>query len=243
MQHKHQTATISKLEKETSLVTTIYLDTKVKAKPGQYVMVWLPRENEKPFGVASDDPLMLSIAAVGPISKKITSLKVGDKISWRGPYGKGFSLQGKRPLLVAGGYGVVPLHFLASKLPKATRKKTTVILGAKDKKNLPMLKKFEKLGCRALVTTDDGSKGFKGFSTELAAKELSKHEHDSLFACGPEPMMKAAAKLARKHKIFCHVSLESFFKCGGMGLCGECSHHGKLVCVDGPVVAGKVLSD
>jgi dihydroorotate dehydrogenase electron transfer subunit len=54
-------------------------------------------------------------------------------------------------------------------------------------------------------------------------------------------MMKKIAELCQKKKVFCQVSMEKYFKCGGMGLCGECSCKGKLVCTDGPVFSGKIL--
>lgn len=241
MDNIYKTARIKKIEKETDKVKNFILDTKIRARPGQYVMVWVPGLNEKPFGVVNPDPLTLSIARVGPMTEIIHKLKVRDKITFRGPYGQSFNVKNGKLLLVGGGYGVVPLYFLASIISPKKRKQITVIIGARTKKELPFVNKFKKLGCKVLVTTDDGSSGFKGFTTQLAEKILEKEKFNTIYSCGPMVMMKKIAQISRVKKIFCQVSLESFFKCGGYGICGECCYDGLIVCREGPVVDGKVL--
>lgn len=239
----YHTNTIVKIESETDKVKNFVLDTNIDAKPGQYVMVWLPGVNEKPFGVVSSKPLSLSIAKVGEFTEKIHALKVGDKLTWRGPNGNSFNIKGKKILLVAGGYGVVPLYFLASNLSTKQRQNTTVIIGAKNKSDLPFVKKFKELGCKVEITTDDGSAGTKGFSTELAEKLMIKEKYDSVYTCGPKVMMKKIGELCHQNKIYCQASLEKFFKCGGHGICGECEFKGKLLCKEGPVFSGSLLVD
>jgi len=241
MDNTYQTATIVKIEKETEKVKNFILDASIKALPGQYVMVWMPGLNEKPFGVVQSSPLMLSIAKIGPTTEAIHHLKVGDKLTWRGPYGKSFTVKNGKTLLVGGGYGVVPLYFLASSLPQRLRNKTTVIIGSRTKKELPFVAKFKKLGCKVQIATDDGSAGFKGFTTQLMQKLIEKEPFAAVYSCGPMIMMKKIAELAHGKKIFCQVSLESFFKCGGFGLCGECSFKGRIVCKEGPIFNGTIL--
>lgn len=243
MKNNYQTAAIINIEKETEKVKNFILDTKIIAKPGQYVMVWIPGENEKPFGVVSSSPLMLSIAKVGPFTQKIHQLKIGDKLTFRGPYGSFYKIKGKEILLVGGGYGVVPLYFLALTTPKSKRKNITVVIGARSKSDLAFVKKFKNLGCNIFLSTDDGTAGHKGFSTELAEELMNKKHFDSVYTCGPEVMMKKVAMICQNRKIFCQVSLEKFFKCGGIGLCGECSFKGQLVCSSGPIFNGKILLD
>jgi dihydroorotate dehydrogenase electron transfer subunit len=243
IKNNYLTAKIIDIEKETPRVKNFMLDINVKAKPGQYVMVWWPGQNEKPFGVMKASPLTLSIAKVGPISEKIHELKIGDKMTFRGPYGQSFKIKGKKILMVAGGYGAVPLYFLALRFSAAKRKNIHVILGAKTRVEVPFVKKFEKLGCKVFSTTDDGSLGFPVFTTELTEVLLRKKGIDSVYACGPETMMKKVAAVCHKKKVFCQVSLERLFKCGGIGLCGECHCRGKLVCKDGPVFNGRILLD
>lgn len=241
MKNNYKTAKIIKIEQETSKVKNFTLDTSIRAKPGQYLIVWIPRLNEKPFGIVSQKPLTLSIANVGPFTEKIHELKKGDKITFRGPYGKSFKVKGKRLLLVGGGYGVVPLYFLASSLISTKRKSVTVVIGARTKSDLPFINKFKDLGCQVEISTDDGSAGFKGFSTQLAEKIIDQEKFNSVHTCGPMIMMKKLAEICKKNKLFCQVSLEAFFKCGGIGLCGECSINGHLVCQEGPVFNSRIF--
>lgn len=241
MNNKYITAKIKSIETETPRVKNFILDLSIKALPGQYVMVWLPGLNEKPFGVVQSSPLMLSIAKVGPATEAIHKLKVGDKLTFRGPYGKNFKIKNGKILMVGGGYGVVPLYFLAKSISPEKRKNITVIIGARTKKELPFVAKFKKLDCKVLVTTDDGSAGFKGFTTDLTNKLLNKDKYSAVYTCGPMIMMKKITKLARDKKIFCQVSIESFFKCGGFGICGECCVNGLIICKEGPIFEGKVL--
>ncbi|MBI2640984.1 dihydroorotate dehydrogenase electron transfer subunit, partial [Candidatus Roizmanbacteria bacterium] len=237
----YRTATIKTIERENHRIKNFTLDTNVDAKPGQYVMVWIPRLNEKPFGVLTSRPLRLSVARIGEFTDRIHRLKVGDILTFKGPYGTSFKNIGKKKLLVVGGYGYIPLYFFCSQLARSHRKKTTIILGAKTKKDLSFISKFKKLGCQVKITTDDGSRGYQGFSTALARKYIQGKKVDSAYACGPEAMMEKVAEYSHKYKIPCLVSIERFFKCGGMGICGECSYNGLLVCKDGPVFNGRVL--
>ncbi len=237
----YKTAKIVKIETETTRVKNFYFDLSIDAMPGQYVMVWMPGLNEKPFGVVATSPLMLSIAKIGPTTEAIHKLKVGDKMTFRGPYGKSFTIKSGKKLLIGGGYGVVPLYFLALTIPQKMREKCTVIIGARTKTEIPFLAKFKKLGCKVMVTTDDGSAGFKGYTTQLAEKLINKEKYSSIYTCGPMVMMKKIAELAHTKKIFCQVSIESFFKCGGFGICGECSFKGRIVCKEGPIFNGTIL--
>lgn len=241
MKNNYFTAKITNIENETPKVKNFVLNINIKAKPGQYVMVWLPRKNEKPFGVVQSSPLVLSIAKAGPFTEKIHQLKKGDKFTFRGPYGRGFKLRGNRWLFAGGGYGVAPLYFLASTILVSKRKNLTVVIGARTKDDLLFVGKFKKLGIKALTATDDGSAGIKGFVTQLVEKLLAEEKFTGIYTCGPKLMMEKIAAMANNKKIFCQVSLEQLFKCGGIGLCGECGCKGKLVCKDGPVFSGLIL--
>ena len=154
----HTVAKITGVEKENEIVTTFTLDAKLEteATPGQFVMLWLPGFDEKPYSVAGVSPLTISVGARGPFSKKLCSMKKGGRIWVRGPYGRGFELKGKSILLVGGGYGFAPLRYLAS---EAKKKKIAAkaICGARAK-GLLMLP----APCETVFTTDDGSEGRKG---------------------------------------------------------------------------------
>lgn len=237
-----QTMKIKKIIKENYRINSIVLDGKLNAKPGQFLMVWIPDLDEKPFGIANSNPLTLSVANVGPFSSKIHSLKEGDFLSFRGPIGTSFNLKNeKKIILVAGGYGVVPLYFLA-KSASENKIKCTVILGAKTKEDLVYANYFENLKCKVVLCTDDGSCGEKGFVTNYLDILLKSEKFDKLFSCGPNQMMKQVGKICNTYNLPFEFSLEAYMKCG-MGICGTCVIGNKLVCKDGPVFNEKELED
>ncbi|MFH0817901.1 MAG: dihydroorotate dehydrogenase electron transfer subunit [Candidatus Micrarchaeota archaeon] len=230
----HQKAKIIKVEQEGGRVKTFCLDLELMAEPGQFVMVWIPMLDEKPFCVAGVNPLKLSVAKVGPFSSKMHELKVGEFVWVRGPFGKGFRLKGKKVIMVGGGYGVAPLRFLEEKANE-NGIKVLFIMGAKTCTEL--MKKPE---ARTLnVCTDDGSEGMKGFVTEYLEVAL-KEKVDCVYACGPEKMLVKVLEICEKANVECQLSLERYMKCG-IGLCGQCSCGGLIVCKDGPVFTGKEL--
>ncbi|MFH1750591.1 MAG: dihydroorotate dehydrogenase electron transfer subunit [Candidatus Micrarchaeota archaeon] len=232
--------TISKIEPENYRVKTFFFKEFFPSKPGQFAMIWLPGIDEKPMSINSGEPFSISFAAVGEFSNALSKCKVGDKVGVSGPYGTAFELKGKNILLVGGGYGVVPLRFLAQEAKRKGGVKCVAIVGAKTEKDLLFEKRLEKEGCRVLVSTDDGSKGFKGNAVQLAEKLISENKFDVIYSCGPEKMMFHLSKLAKKHNIPCFVSAERYMKCG-IGICGACTIGGLMSCKDGPVIDAKLL--
>ncbi len=233
-----QTKKIAKITEENYRIKTFELDAKINAKPGQFIMVWVPGIGERPFSLLSANPLSLTIAKVGPVSEAIHNLKVGDKITFRGPLGNGFDCKKyKKLLLVGGGYGVVPLYFLA-KNAISENKSVTIMLAARNEKDIVLEKNFSALGAKVIVATDDGSKGFKGNAVDAAKKDLKNF--DSVFSCGPEKMIYFLAKSCEEANVPSHFSLERYMKCG-IGICGSCDLGGLCVCRDGPVFDGEKL--
>lgn len=224
-----------KVEQEGSRVKTFHFDLEIDSEPGQFVMAWIPGMDEKPFCIAGEKPLKLSIANVGPFSKKMHELKKGDFVWIRGPFGKGFSLRGKRVIMVGGGYGVAPLRFLEEKA-RGKGIGVTFIMGAKTYEELMNAPKAK----TTIICTDDGSKGEKGFVTQQLEKALKNSKPDCVYACGPERMLVRVRDVCERENVECQLSLERFMKCG-FGLCGQCSAGGLMVCKDGPVFTGKEL--
>lgn len=225
---------VKKIIKENFRTKTFVTDAKIKAKPGQFIMVWLPRKAEKPFSITDNNPLTFTVMTVGPFTKTLnTQIKKGDKVWYRGPFGKGTfkEVKGKK-ILVSGGCGCVPLYFLTKKLK--IKKASRVIVGAKTKKELLFEKRFKKLGFKVIVTTDDGSAGIKGFTTDVLEKILAKEKIACVYGCGPELMLKKIANICKRFKTKYQLSLEALMKCG-FGVCGSCSRGEKLICHDGPV--------
>ena len=203
---------------------------------------------------------------VGPGLQALAAKKAGDTVSVLGPIGTAFSVHPQRPrtLLLGGGVGIPPMVFLSERLrgtaykplvlmgsevpfPFRTRPSATIVTGmpAGSTACMPLLEEWgvpSRLASRA-----DFPGCFPGFVTELAAewlgslgdKELAEVE---IFSCGPTPMLKASAALARRFRVPCQVSLEEFMACG-VGGCAGCTVQVrtaegpamKRVCVDGPV--------
>jgi len=217
----------------------------LNALPGQFLMVWLPGIGERPMGIADNDPLTISVADVGKVTAEMHKLKEGELLFFRGPFGNGFTLPKKSKnekeniiLLVAGGTGVVPLHFLAKKA-KMQGYSPIPILGAKTKAEHTYHKHMQKLCTKTSLTTDDGSEGKKGTAVDEMRRMIEEGQVKPacVYSCGPERMMRAVAEYCKQKKIPCQLSLERYMKCG-MGICGSCDINGKLVCKDGPVFDG-----
>lgn len=235
-----KTVKIKKVIEESELVKTLVLDHSVGAKPGQFVMVWIPRVNEKPFSVAMDtgSELHLTIAAVGDFSKAVTSLGVGDTLGVRGPFGTCFEAEpGEHLAFLAGGYGAAPLFFFAH---EAVKQGCTVdfIVGARREDLLLYTDRIEALeGVTLHVATDDGSAGHHGYNTEVLEQVVAKGGVDAIYTVGPEIMMLKAAQLAEREGIKAYISVERYMKCG-FGVCGNCVVDGLGVptCMSGPVM-------
>lgn len=234
----------TKLRENASVNTLVFDDGLEDANPGQFVMVWLPGVGEKPFCVAGADPFTLTVAASGDFSGVLHSLSIGQRAWVRGPYGRGFELQGSRHLLIGGGYGAAPLLFLARQA-LSQGQAVLACLGARGAQNVLLADAFQDAGCEARVSTDDGSQGMKGLVTQLAAASLEEFRPDTLYACGPLPMLTAAARLCKQRGLAAQLSYEGLMRCG-IGLCGSCELDGSsreaagippgwLTCKDGPV--------
>jgi dihydroorotate dehydrogenase electron transfer subunit len=235
----HAVAKVIRAIKENDIVTTLELDAALerKAQPGQFLMLWLPEhKDEKPYSIAGVSPLAISVGARGPFSNALCKLRKGDRLFFRGPYGRGFGLDGKRILLVGGGYGFAPLRFLAA---EAKKKKisATAICGARSKSLL-----MKSASCKTIFTTDDGSEGIKGNVLVAMEALMEKEKFDTVYTCGPERMMGAVARLAKRKGAGCQLLVERYMKCG-IGICGHCCMGESLVCCDGPRYGLEVLDN
>jgi dihydroorotate dehydrogenase electron transfer subunit len=226
-------ARIRAVHVENTSTKTLVMDAATAAMPGQFVMLWLPRLDEKPFSVVEDDPLTVTIMRVGPFTHALYELQAGDRLWWRGPFGQGFQIEGRRLLLVGGGCGAAPLAFLADRAVHQGCD-VTVALGAREGGDLLLLERFHHLGAKVLVTTEDGSVGQRGLVTELVAELVGQGAIDALYGCGPEGMLVTLEQFGRGYGIPTQLSWETYMRCG-MGLCGSCARGGQLVCRDGPV--------
>ncbi|NLG35020.1 MAG: dihydroorotate dehydrogenase electron transfer subunit, partial [Lentisphaerae bacterium] len=204
-------------------------------EPGQFVMLWLPGVDEKPFSVSDvrDGMLEITAKAVGPFSQALMDAKPGDLLGLRGPLGRGFRPRG-RGLVVGGGMGIAPLRMLAHWMENHDMEFRTV-LGARTERELVFQDNFERMG--AQFATDDGSYGVKGFVLPLAEKLCAAATFDVIYGCGPEALLVELKKLAERVGCDCQLSLERHMKCG-IGVCGSCCADGSGICIcrEGPVL-------
>ncbi|MBX3014866.1 MAG: hypothetical protein KF832_25320 [Caldilineaceae bacterium] len=231
--------TITAIQQDNYRTKTFTLDLALDAIPGQFIMAWLPRFDEKPFSLVNANPATLMITAVGPFSRLMHEKKPGDKVWLRGPLGQGYHVppQQRRLALVGGGYGVAPLYWLA----RTQQEQTTsidVIMGARTAADLLYGERFQQLGAGVTLhqATEDGSAGQRGRVTDLLKPLLAAQAVDGIYACGPHGMLSALEALGQTHALPTQLSWESYMRCG-IGICGACEHEGKVLCLDGPVLA------
>jgi dihydroorotate dehydrogenase electron transfer subunit len=237
-------ATIIRITDESPSVRTFFFDLQFEAmEPGQFVMVWIRGVDEVPMGLSSRNSI--TVQKVGEATSKLFELKEGDSFGLRGPFGRRFSLtsKGEKVLIIAGGVGAAPLAPYAEEASAAGSEVHT-ILGARSADDLIFEGRFKKAG-KVYISTDDGSKGTKGFVTDVL-RRLDASAYDRIAVCGPEIMMASVFKLLGDRKVLekAEFSLHRYFKCG-IGVCGACciDRSGLRVCKDGPVFSGIQLLD
>ncbi len=174
---------------------------------------------------------------IGEGTRKLAALKAGDSLQLTGPMGNGFdaralAAQYKKIAVVGGGIGTAPLYQLTRELAAAGTK-PDVFFGFRDKPYC--MEPYRGLANLVKVSTDTGAVGFHGFVTQL----YDPADYDVVLVCGPEVMMRSAARLCAKAGTPCLVSLEKKMACG-IGACLGCtcatkSGEGRSVCKDGPV--------
>lgn len=206
-----------------------------EASPGQFVMLWLPGVEEKPFSISGlgTHTMDLTVKEVGPFTEALGRCAPGDWVGIRGPFGRGFQPV-DRALLVAGGTGAAPLRFLAQVM-EARGLSFSMLCGAKTALDLPFREDLERWGCD--LATEDGSCGSCGLVTQLAEAALSTGSFSCVCGAGPEPMLLRLARLADEAGLPYQLSFERYMKCG-IGLCGSCCLDGSGIrlCVEGPVL-------
>lgn len=229
------------------------------AQPGQFVMVKTARGADpllrRPFSIfeilreAGGTPSGITLLnkRVGVGTRLLYDAEPGGHIACLGPLGRPFAPVDPpaEAWMVAGGVGLAPFATLAGALV-ARKTPTTLFYGARKGAELYYVDYFERLGVRVVLTTEDGSRGVKGFVTAPLSDALAgtgAHARIQLYACGPTPMMHAVARLAEAHGRPCHVSLEQVMGCG-LGGCYSCvvlarepggAPHFVRSCLDGPV--------
>jgi dihydroorotate dehydrogenase electron transfer subunit len=226
---------------ETPSTVTLRFPYGSPCEPGQFVMVWFPGDDELPMSLSytKGESKGVTIKAMGATSRNVHAIRTGDRIGIRGPYGNRFDRSPRRVLVVGGGSGSAVLA-PAAELAASTGTRLTVALGATQAAELLFRDRFERMGAKVEVATDDGSEGTHGYVTTVAERLLSSEPFDVVWTCGPEVMMQKVALAARGPGVPVFCSVERHMKCA-LGMCDACALGPLHVCVDGPVFAADRL--
>ncbi len=211
--------------------------------PGQFVQVEVPNSKStylrRPISINyvdyANNQLWLLVRKAGEGTASLMKLAENNIVNLMLPLGNGFTIfPGETMLLIGGGVGVAPLLYLGKKAKEAGAN-VKFLLGARTENDLLELEQFESVG-DVFVSTENGGKGEKGFVTQHSV--LNSGSFSRIACCGPMPMMKAVAKIAKDKSIECEVSLENVMACG-LGACLCCVEdtvEGNVcVCKEGPV--------
>jgi dihydroorotate dehydrogenase electron transfer subunit len=216
-----------------------------KAKPGQFLMLWIPGIDEIPLSIleAGNGRVSVAVKMVGDATRHLHEMKRGDLLGLRGPFGTSFTESRGRVILVGGGTGTAPLLFLAKRLA-AKADRLSFVIGARTKSELLFLKELDSVCAEESLTgtTEDGSYGLQCLATEPLEDLLKKQNFNMIYTCGPEAMMRKVFDLAEKRRMPMEASLERLMRCG-IGLCGSCVIGKYRVCRDGPVFNISQLSE
>jgi len=215
-----------------------------KCEPGQFIILRVEENCERvPLTIADFDRAKNTVTIiyqkVGYSTKLLSTKGVGDYIyDFAGPLGKETKLEKHKKVLgIGGGVGAAPLYPQIKKLNEMGVE-LDVILGARNKDFIILEKEFEDITDNLYFATDDGSKGDKGFVTNVLEKLLEEgKEYDEIIAIGPVIMMKNVVKITKPLNIPTSVSLNPIM-IDGTGMCGGCrvlvGGETKFACVDGP---------
>lgn len=192
-------------------------------RPGQYVMAVPPSAQTAATALAVYEAegklASLLFFVTGNRTRELADLRTRDRLDVVGPLGNGFdpSVGARDAAIVAGGVGIASVLLCAQALLRAGAR-VRLFYGARTASLLVEAKRFADLGCELVVTTDDGSAGERGFVTDALARAPKP---DTIFACGPSPMLRAVARVAADFGVRAQLSLEETFGCG-IGGCWGC---------------------
>ena len=242
-----RTTEIVQVRAESPTVKTFILSDRLcsKAKPGQFLMLWIPGVDEIPLSImdASNGLVSVSVKQVGDATLHLNSMAAGETVGIRGPFGNSFTESRGRVLLVGGGTGTVPLLFLAKRLSAKTER-LSFVEGAKSKDELLFIRELTGV-CNEkslITTTEDGTYGLQCLVTEPLSSLLDREKFDMIYTCGPEVMVKKIFELTEQRKLPIEASLERLMRCG-IGLCGSCMIGKYRACRDGPVFTAAQLRE
>lgn len=201
------------------------------AKPGNFIEIRVNDDIEpflrRPISIYNMDKENGILEFIFQVKGKGTTILAkrneGELIDIVGPLGFGtFKYSSYENLaIIGGGIGVFPLYELA-KSAKNENKNVNTYLGFRNKDLVVLENEFKEVSNQLTITTDDGSYAQKGFAIDFLKKDIEDGKIDSIYACGPLPMLKAIRELAIEKNIPCQISLEERMACG-LGVCLGCA--------------------
>ncbi len=232
-----------------------------QVRPGQFAHLRVVDATDpllrRPFSfhhVRSEDGTVFAdflYAVVGKGTGKMAGLSEGDRMKLMGPLGNSFSVpdEGVHPVLIGGGVGIPPIHMFARQLSgESTRRQSVdVLMGARSKEEIMCEEDFDLSGVRLNVSTDDGSRGYEGYVTDLFQYLYDQAQFSrpvKLYGCGPHGMLDAIRRLSDQLGLDGEIAIERQMGCA-LGICRACvvkvhvpdtdRTEVKTVCREGPV--------
>ena len=248
----HEVLKKLELAPKIKLIETSAPEVARKAKPGQFVILRIDEEGERfPLTLADWEPkigtITLVFLEVGVSTRKLGTLEVGDVIrNVIGPLGNPSDIKHYGSVVVVcGGVGTAAAYPIAKALKEAGNQVVSII-GARTTELLILEEEMKSCSDELYVSTDDGSKGHKGFVSDVLRMLIEKgYRFDIAYAIGPPLMMRATAKVTKAHSIKTIVSLNPIM-IDGMGMCGGCrvtiDGQPKFACLDGPEFDGHLVN-
>ena len=222
-----------------------------KAVAGQFIILRIDEKGERiPLTIADYDrkegTITVIFMEVGKTTKQLGTMEVGDSLlNFAGPLGQASEIEKYGTVVcIGGGVGIAPLYPIVREL-KQVGNYVISILGARNEKLLMLEKEVEEFSDELHICTDDGSKGQKGFVSDVLQKLIDDGKKIKIvWAIGPVIMMKVVANLTKKYDIKTIVSLNPIMV-DGTGMCGGCrvsvGGETKFACVDGPEFDGHLV--
>ena len=248
-----QAFNLSSRRQDTADTFTLRLEPQAGATPaiapGQFMMVYAFGVGEVPISVsgASATEVVLTVRAVGAVSRAICSAPVGGMLGLRGPLGNSWPIgaaAGADVIVVAGGIGLAPLRMLIRQVvgERAAFSAFCVLYGARTPGDLLYLDELEgwRQAADVAVTVDAADAawtGQVGVVPKLVGAAQFAGATAHAFLCGPEIMMDFTIQALIKRGVppeRIHLSMERHMDCG-VGLCGHCQLGPTLICRDGAI--------
>ena len=248
---------------DAALFTLQFIDGAMQKKfafvQGQFAMVGIPGAGECALNICSSSDkstkyMQVTVKQVGFLTTKLVDSKIGDVLTWRGPFGNGWpsfkKLAKGNLLIIAGGSGVVPLRGVIENVLASNYQKENDVRALCGSNEIDFLMFQDEMpnwvnnNIALDISIDRLKKGItiagvrvsKGMVTQLLNSDKILPD-TTVFMVGPpimyKPIIKKLQQLGFSDEDI-YFSLERRMHCG-VGVCQHCAVNDVYVCKDGPV--------